>query len=434
MKSPKKLWSQCKLLIPGGNGLISKRPERYSVEKWPTFYSRSKGIHIWDLNKKKYTDMCQMGIGTCVLGYANNFIDKKVKAAIDKGVNSSLNSLEEFYLAKKILKYDKFADNVKFARGGGEAMAIAVRIARATSKKDIIAFSGYHGWHDWYLATNLKNKQNLNKHLLPGLEPIGVPKGLINSIVGFNYNDIEDFKTKVKNKNLAAIVVEGSRFQNPNKEFVKTINRFCKTNNICLIIDEITSGWRNTIGGVYKKFGFKPDIVVYGKGIGNGYAISCIVGKNKYLKNSNKSFISSTAWTERLGFVAASATIDFFIKKKVNILIDKNGKYLIKQWKILKKKHNLNLEFSENTALASFYFNYENNINSKLYKFFTERMIDYNYLATNSIYLSYYHNKKEFDKYLKVCDKIFFEIKCLINNKNKLRNLKQRKESFKRLT
>jgi len=434
MRSPKKLWSQCKLLIPGGNGLISKRPERYSVEKWPTFYSRSKGIHIWDLNKKKYTDMCQMGIGTCVLGYANNFIDKKVKAAIDKGVNSSLNSLEEFHLAKKILKYDKFADNVKFARGGGEAMAIAVRIARATSKRDIIAFSGYHGWHDWYLATNLKNKQNLNKHLLPGLEPIGVPKGLINSIVGFNYNDIEDFKTKVKNKDLAAIVVEGSRFQNPNKEFVKTINKFCKTNNICLIIDEITSGWRNTIGGVYKKFGFKPDIVVYGKGIGNGYAISCIVGKKKYLKNSDKSFISSTAWTERLGFVAASATIDFFIKEKVNNKIDKNGKYLIKQWKILKEKHNLKLEFSENSALASFYFNYESNINSKLYKFFTERMIDYNYLATNSIYLSYYHNKNEFDKYLKVCDKIFFEIKCLINNKNKLRNLKQRKESFKRLT
>jgi len=434
MRSPKKLWSQCKLLIPGGNGLISKRPERYSVEKWPTFYSRSKGIHIWDLNKKKYTDMCQMGIGTCVLGYANNFIDKKVKAAIDKGVNSSLNSLEEFHLAKKILKYDKFADNVKFARGGGEAMAIAVRIARATSKRDIIAFSGYHGWHDWYLATNLKNKQNLNKHLLPGLEPIGVPKGLINSIVGFNYNDIEDFKTKVKNKDLAAIVVEGSRFQNPNKEFVKTINKFCKTNNICLIIDEITSGWRNTIGGVYKKFGFKPDIVVYGKGIGNGYAISCIVGKKKYLKNADKSFISSTAWTERLGFVAASATIDFFIKEKVNNKIDKNGKYLIKQWKILKEKHNLKLEFSENSALASFYFNYESNINSKLYKFFTERMIDYNYLATNSIYLSYYHNKNEFDKYLKVCDKIFFEIKCLINNKNKLRNLKQRKENFKRLT
>ena len=284
MRSPKKLWRECKLLIPGGNGLISKRPERYSVDKWPTFYSKSKGINIWDLNKKKYTDMSQMGIGTCVLGYANSYIDKKVKAAIDKGVNSSLNSLDEFTLAKKILKYDKFADNIKFARGGGEAMAIAVRIARATSKRDIIAFSGYHGWHDWYLATNLKNKKNLNKHLLPGLEPIGVPKGLINSIVGFNYNDIENFKNKVKNKNLAAIVVEGSRFQNPNKKFVKTINKFCKTNNVCLIIDEITSGWRNTVGGVYKKFGFKPDIVIYGKGIGNGYAISCILGKKKISK------------------------------------------------------------------------------------------------------------------------------------------------------
>ena len=168
-----------------------------------------------------------MGIGTCVLGYANEYIDNKIKAAINNGVNSSLNSTDELLLAKKILKYDKFADNIKFARGGGEAMAIAVRIARAASKKDIIAFSGYHGWHDWYLATNLKDTKNLNNHLLPGLEPYGVPKGLKDSVVGFNYNDVNDFK-KNKKKKLAAIVVEGSRFQNPNKNFVKEINKFCK--------------------------------------------------------------------------------------------------------------------------------------------------------------------------------------------------------------
>tara|TARA_X000000950_G_scaffold258053_1_gene325070 strand:+ start:5756 stop:7060 length:1305 start_codon:yes stop_codon:yes gene_type:complete len=434
MRSPKKLWMQCKLLIPGGNGLISKRPERYSEDKWPTFYKKSKGLNVWDLNGKKYKDMSQMGIGTCVLGYANHYIDKRVKKAIDTGVNSTLNSTEELKLAKKILKHDKFAQKVKFARGGGEAMAIAVRIARAARKKDFVAFSGYHGWYDWYLATNLKGKNRLKNHLLPGLEPLGVPKALKNTIFGFRYNDCDDFKKRVKNKNLAAIVVEGCRFQNPNRKFVREINKFCEINNVCLIVDEITSGWRNTIGGVYKKFGLKPDIVIYGKGIGNGYAISCIVGKKKYLDYANESFISSTAWTERVGFVAANSTIDFFLKNNVHLKIEKNGEYLINEWKLLSTKHGLKINFSENPALASFYFDYSNQVNSKLYKFFTDRMLDYNYLAGNSIYLSYAHKKSELNSYLKICDKVFKEIKNLVNNHSKIYKLKSRKESFKRLT
>ena len=139
MRHNKKIWQECKIFIPGGNGLISKRPERYSEDKWPTFYKKSKGLNIWDLNGKKYKDMSQMGIGTCVLGYANKYIDNKVKKAIDMGVNSTLNSTEELKLAKKILRHDKFAQKVKFARGGGEAMAIAVRIARAAKKKDFVA-------------------------------------------------------------------------------------------------------------------------------------------------------------------------------------------------------------------------------------------------------------------------------------------------------
>ena len=154
--------------------------------------------------------MAQMGMGTCILGYANDFIDKKVKKIINKGISSTLNCPEEFDLAKKILKYDKFADQVKFAKGGGEAMAIAIRIARAKSKKDVVAFSGYHGWHDWYLATNLKNKNNLKDHLLPGLEPLGVPKKLANTVIPFTYNNVSEFRN-LKKKNLAAIVIEGSR-------------------------------------------------------------------------------------------------------------------------------------------------------------------------------------------------------------------------------
>jgi len=178
MNKGQKLWLKAEKIIPGGNGLLSKRPDRYLPKFWPTYFSRSKGINIWDLENNKYLDMAQMGMGTCILGYANKEIDQKVKKIIDKGINSTLNCPEEFELAQKLLKYDKFADQVKFAKGGGEAMSIAVRLARAKSGKDIVAFSGYHGWHDWYLATNLKNKNNLKDHLLPGLEPLGVPKKL----------------------------------------------------------------------------------------------------------------------------------------------------------------------------------------------------------------------------------------------------------------
>ena len=427
------LWKKAKKLIPGGNMLISKQPERQIPDLWPPYYKKAKGCKLIDYDGNKFTD-CYMGVGPNVLGYANSSIDNAVKSAISKGNMSSLNSFEEVLLAEKLIEIDPTFSKVRFARTGGEANSIAVRIARAAKKKDFVAFSGYHGWYDWYLATNLKGKNKLKNHLLPGLEPLGVPKALRNTIFGFKYNDCDDFKRSVKNKNLAAIVIEGCRFQNPNKNFVSEINKFCKINKVCLIVDEITSGWRNTIGGVYKKFGLKPDIVIYGKGIGNGYAISCIVGKKKYLNYANESFISSTAWTERIGFVAANSTIDFFLKNNVHLKIEKNGDYLIKKWKLLSKKHGLKINFSENSALASFYFDYSSQVNSKLYKFFTDRMLDYNYLASNSIYLSYSHTKKELDSYIKVCDKVFEEVKDLINNENKIYKLKTRKESFKRLT
>ena len=434
MIKPYNLWKKNLKYIPGGNGLISKRPERFSLKKWPIYYKKCEKIYIWDLNDKKYTDMAQMGIGTCPLGYANKKIDNSVKEVIKNGINSTLNSPEEYTLAKKILKYEKFADKVKFARGGGEAMSIAVRLARSSSKHDQIAFSGYHGWHDWYLATNLKNKNNLNQHLLPGLEPLGVPKSLINSISGFKYNDIDHFKKVVKNKKLAAIIVEGCRFKTPKRKFVNEINRFCKKNKICLIVDEITSGWRGTLGGVYKKFGFKPDVVVYGKGIGNGYAISCIVGKNKILKYADKSFVSSTAWTERVGFKAAISVIDFFENKNAHKKIYANGEYLLKKWKELANKFNLKINFSDFPPLASFYFDYGKKINSKLYTYFTEEMLKHKYLATNSVYVSYYHDKKVINLYLKSCEKIFKEISLALKNKKKLIKIDSRKEIFKRLT
>ena len=431
MNKGQKLWQKATKIIPGGNGLLSKRPDRYLPNFWPTYFSKSKGINVWDLENKKYQDMAQMGMGTCILGYANDFIDKKVKKIINKGISSTLNCPEEFDLAKKILKYDKFADQVKFAKGGGEAMAIAIRIARAKSKKDVVAFSGYHGWHDWYLATNLKNNNNLKNHLLPGLEPLGVPKKLANTVIPFTYNNVSEFR-KLKKKNLAAIVIEGSRYSYPSKKFITEIKNTCKKNNICLIIDEITSGWRSSIGGIYNRLNIEPDIVVYGKGLGNGYPISCIVGKKKYMNFADKSFLSSTAWTERVGFVAANATIDFFTKKKVHKHINLIGKQIKKGWLTLAKKHDIKLKVSENNSLCSFFLSYKNN--EELYTFFSKKMLENNIIASNSIYVSYGHKKKDVIKYLKICDKVFNKMTTFIKKKKKLNKFEIRYSGFKRLT
>ena len=222
MKKYQNLWKYAQKIIPGGNGLISKRPERYCKDQWPIFFSKAKGVNVYDLDGKKYIDMAQMGVGAFILGYKNEYVDQSVIKRIKNGIASTLNSTAEIELAKTILKIDKFADQVKFSKSGGEAMSIAVRIARAYSKKSKVIFSGYHGWHDWYLSTNLQSKKNLNKHLLIGLTPLGVPKELKGTALPLEYNNISELNKLIdRNKNISAIIVEGCRFNKPKKNFVK---------------------------------------------------------------------------------------------------------------------------------------------------------------------------------------------------------------------
>ena len=301
-KNPRNIWKKATKIIPGGNGLLSKRPDRFLPNGWPIYYSKAKGSYIWDLNNRKYIDMSLMGIGTSVLGYKNFYVDNYVKKKIDLGINTTLNSTEEYELAKEILKIDKFAQQVKFARGGGEAMSLAVRIARAHTNKSKILFCGYHGWHDWYLAANLSNIKNLNNHLLKNLKPVGIPKILKGSAEPIEINNILELRKKADKKNISAIVVEPARFNYLDKKFVFELNKLCKKNRIPLIVDEITLGWRECMGGVYKKIGLKPDMVVYGKAMGNGYAISAVVGKKKIMNSTQNTFVSSVAWTEKVGF------------------------------------------------------------------------------------------------------------------------------------
>ena len=151
------LYKKAKKIIPGGSMLLSKRPEMFLPENWPSYYSKAKGCEVWDLDDNKYYDFAGMGVTACILGYADDDVDNAVKNAINNGSMNTLNSFEEVELAEKLIDIHPWAEMIRFARTGGEACAIVIRIARAASSKDHIAFCGYHGWHDWYLSANLSD-------------------------------------------------------------------------------------------------------------------------------------------------------------------------------------------------------------------------------------------------------------------------------------
>ena len=281
MSKGQNLWTEAKEIIPSGNMLLSKNPDLFLPKLWPSYYKKSKGIEIEDLDGNTFKDFSLMSVGACSLGYGNEEVDEAVKEVVSKGVMSSLNCPEEVELAKRLISINDWASQVRFARTGGEANAISIRIARAFTGKDKIAFCGYHGWHDWYLSANIANESNLNNHLLPGLNAAGVPSGLKGSTLPFEYNNIEQFKKLVEKNELAAVKMEVVRSVQPKEEFLQIIREICTNKGIVLIFDECTSGFRETFGGIHSKYNVEPDLCMFGKALGNGYAITAVVGNKK---------------------------------------------------------------------------------------------------------------------------------------------------------
>ena len=412
----KRIWSEAKKLIPTGNHLLSKHPDIFLPNQWPEYYKRAKGIYIWDQNNTKYIDMCLMGVGTNILGYANTNIDKEVIKSIKSSNMSSLNNINEYYLARELIKLHPWFDMAKFARTGAEANAIALRISRAYTGKENVAVCGYHGWHDWYLAANYK-KKSLDSHLFPNLKSKGVIKSLKKNIFSFEYNNFDQLQKLINTKNIGTIFMEVSRSYKPKNNFLKRIRKISKQKKIVLIFDECSSGFRECNGGLHKKFGIHPDMAMFGKALGNGYAITSILGKKKIMKAAEKTFISSTFWTEGIGFVAGKATLKEFNRVKPWKKINKIGNYIKRKWTELARINNIEIEVFGLDAMPGFRFKYEQN---NLYKsFITQEFLKNNILASTSIYVSNDHNMKVINKYLVILDKIFGKINEHRKNKKK---------------
>ena len=409
-----KMWKRAKNVIPGGTMLFSKNPDLFLPKFWPAYFERTKGCNIWDLEGRKYFDLSMMGVGTNILGYSRKEVDDAVRKVIDKGNMSTLNSKEEILLAEKLVEMHPWAGKVRFARTGGEAAAIAVRIARAATGKDKIAICGYHGWHDWYLSANLSNPKNLNTHLMKNVKIQGVQKNLKNSAFVFDYNNFNQLKEIVSSNNIGAVVMEVSRNETPKNNFLENVRKLTKNKDIVLIFDECTSGFRETFGGLHIKHKVNPDIATFGKALGNGYAINAVIGNDSVMTYANSTFISSTFWTERIGSAAALKTLEIMEKIKSWDIVSGIGKKVKANWESLAKKNNIKLKIQGLSALPRFDFKNENNLYYKT--FISQEFLKRKILASNSIYLCTEHNMKIFNNYFDILDSIFFKINKSIEN------------------
>lgn len=405
MARGQKLWKRAKQIIPGGNMLLSKRAEMFLPDQWPTYFSKAKGCRVWDLDDKEYIDMSIMGVGTNTLGYGHPEVDDAVRKVIDSGNMSTFNCPEEVYLAERLIELHPWADMARFARSGGEANAIAIRIARAATGKDNVAICGYHGWHDWYLSANLGDEKNLAGHLLPGLAPNGVPQNLRGTVFPFNYNKFAELEKTVNDHDIGVIKMEVVRNMGPQDGFLQKVRKLATERNIVLIFDECTSGFRETFGGLHKKYGVEPDMAIFGKTLGNGYAITATIGRREIMEAAQSTFISSTFWSERIGPAAALKTLEIMERMKSWEVITETGKDIRRRWQQLADRHGLKIDHWGLPALTGFSFQGSNALAYKTV--ITQEMLAKGYVAGNSVYVCTEHTPEIVDGFFDELDPVF---------------------------
>lgn len=402
------LYQRARQRIPGGAQLLGKRPEQYLPGNWPAYYRRAEGCTVWDLDNRPYLDFTSNGIGTCLLGYADPTVNAAVTECIAQGNMCTLNSAAEVALADRLCAIHPWAEQVRYARTGGEAMAIAVRLARASTRRSAVAFCGYHGWSDWYLAANLGESDALAGHLLPGLDPAGVPRALQTTALPFRYNQIAELEKIVAQHptGLAAIVMEPMRHEAPRDEFLQKVRALADRAGAVLIFDEITAGWRSNFGGIHLTLGVNPDIAVFAKALSNGFPMAAIIGRAAVMTVAQQTFVSSTYWTEAIGPTAAVATLQRMEQLKVWEHVQEIGTAVRTGWAAAAARQGLSVKVGGIPALCTLSFE-AGEQSRALMTLFTQEMLARGYLAAGAFYPTYAHQLSLVADYLKNVEVVF---------------------------
>ncbi|MCF7687149.1 MAG: aminotransferase class III-fold pyridoxal phosphate-dependent enzyme [Cephaloticoccus sp.] len=431
------LYRRGRELIPGGTQLLSKRPEMYAPELWPAYFQSAKGITLTDLDGRVFQDFSTMGIGACLLGYGCDAVDEAVITRIRNGSTSTLNAPEEVALAEKLVALHPWAQQARFTRAGGEAMAVAVRIARTVTDRSVVAVCGYHGWSDWYLAANLMGGDALGGHLLPGLEPAGVPAELTGTTFTFRYNQPAELEAICARhgKRLAAIVMEPMRHDPPRDGFLEKVRAMADRFGAVLIHDEITNGFRANFGGSHLRLGVDPDIAVFAKALGNGYPIGAVIGRAAVMDGAQQAFISSTSWTEGIGSTAGLATLLEMERLQPWSRITAVADRVMQGWRDLAQSHGLAFTVHGGGNLCALHFGPGEDANA-IRTLFTQEMLESGYLAGAGFYPCAAHTLNHVEVYLGAVDRVFADIAAARATGNIRAKLKHREadQGFRRLT
>jgi glutamate-1-semialdehyde 2,1-aminomutase len=297
---------------------------------------------------------------------------------------------------------------VRFTRSGGEACAVAVRIARAASGKDAVAFCGYHGWHDWYLSANLADDAALDGHLLPGLEAAGVPRALMGTSRPFAYNDLDGLRGLLEAGDVGTVIMEVERSTPPAPGFLAGVRHLANKHGAVLVFDECTSGFRQVLGGHHLVHGVEPDIAIFGKTLGNGYAINAVIGRAEVMKATNRTFISSTFWTERIGPAAALAALRVMELEDAPAQVLSIGRQVSLAWAEILEGLALDFRVSGLPALSSFELVGRDGPTVKA--FIANAMFEAGFLAGNAVYASVAHTPEVLEPYFDVFGQVLSEI------------------------
>lgn len=418
MSKSQDLYAHAKERIPGGVQLLSKRPEQFAPNQWPNYAVKAKGCEVWDLDGNHYYDMTTNGIGACLLGYADPDVSAAVIRRVENGSMSTLNAPEEVALADKLCALHPWASNVRFARTGGEICAVAVRIARATTGRNLVAICGYHGWSDWYLAANLGDTTQLDGQLLPGLQPDGVPRQLQGTSLTFNSHDWEAFDRIIRDygDQLACVIMEPFRNEYPQAGWLEHIRDEAHRVGALLIFDEITIGWRLAFGGSHKLTNVTPDLATFAKALGNGHPIAAVIGTQEAMEGAHTSFISSTYWTEAVGPTAALAAIEKMEKTKVWDHVRCVGETVQKDWLEAAGRHNVPIECSGLPCLAHFAFT---KYPLELKTLYTVLMLKEGFLGNTALYPTLAHTDEILELHRAALDRVFEKIGSILKTGDK---------------
>jgi glutamate-1-semialdehyde 2,1-aminomutase len=411
-------YREAKEIIPGGTQLLSKRPEMFAPEQWPAYYREARGCEVIDIEGNRFIDMSLSGILASILGFSDPDVNAAVIRRVNLGSMATLQTHDEVELAELLLEIHPWAQQARFTRAGGESMAAAVRIARAGTGRDKIALCGYHGWHDWYLSANLAGSKSdpLQGHLLPGLDPAGVPAALAGNTLTFHYNQLAELDALIAahGSDLAAIVMEPTRFTDPGPGFLEGVRERCDRLGTPLIFDEISIGWRLGLGGAHRKFGVDPDLAVFAKALGNGFPIGAIIGNRETMQAAQSSFISSTFWTEGVGPAAALACVKKLMRVDAPAHLARIGSLVVDGWRELGRRHSLPVRTPGRPELAILAFDHPQS--AALTTLMTARMLKRGYLAAGGFNATLAHETRHVSAYLAALDEVFAELAAALQN------------------